>query len=54
MKGSKIIHKECRPACNNSGICQVSVLFISHLSLKLFVALSVNGGGFSLVETAVL
>lgn len=34
----------CRPVCYNSGICQLSVLFISHLSLKLFVGLSANGG----------
>lgn len=34
----------CRPVCHNSGICQLSELFISHLSLKLFVGLSVNGG----------
>lgn len=43
----------CRPACYNSGICQLSVLFISHLSLKLFVGLSVNGGSLP-VESAVL
>lgn len=43
----------CRPVCYNSGICQLSVLFISHLSLKLFVGLSVNGGSLP-VESTVL
>ncbi len=43
----------CRAVCYNSGICQLSVLFISHLSLKLFVGLSVNGGSLP-VESAVL
>lgn len=43
----------CRLVCYNSGICQLSVLFISHLSLKLFVGLSVNGGSLP-AESAVL
>lgn len=54
MKGREIYEDVERSATTQASVsCQLSVLFISHLSLKLFVGLSVNSGLFP-VNSAVL